>query len=406
VDASQPPHAPLRGRRRFLLGLVTGAVVMAAAGLGASTFVKSPQQVAAEAAAPPPSLITATVERRVLQEDVVLRGTVQPDRALEVKAVLGEGRSVISRRTVRTGDTVGPGSVLAEISGRPVIALTGLVPPYRDIHLGMKGSDVEQLQSALRDLGYRITDEDGVFGASTGRAVRKMYGARDYDPPLEQAEVQAPAEQTAGTPSVAATPSTSSRQVYLPMSEVYFVKSLPARVAGVRAGLGSEVTGAILTLSVGGLVVRGILPPADRELVDVDMSVEILDEARDKKVAGRVASIGALHQGEGSETGHPITIRAAKALPAAFSGQDVRLTVTAATTGQDVLVVPVSAIFSAADGSTQVLRALGGGRRESLTVTTGATAGGFVEVSGDGLAEDDQVVVGERSGGGPADDTK
>jgi multidrug efflux pump subunit AcrA (membrane-fusion protein) len=369
---------------------------MALAGLGASTLIKSPQQVASEAAPPPPSLITATVERRILDQAVVLRGTVQADRALEVKTVLGEGRSIISRRTVKVGDKVTAGSVLAEISGRPVIALTGRVPPYRDVHRGMKGSDVEQLQSALRGLGYRITDRDGVFGASTGRAVRKMYQSRDYDPPLEQAQTPPPAQDSAATP---ATPAAPTPEVYLPMSELYYVKSLPARVTAVKAGLGAEVTGAILTLSVGDLVVRGTLAPADRDLVDTGMPVEILDEATGRKAAGTVASIGALRQGEGSETGHPITMTTTKALPAEFAGQEVRLTVTAATTGDAVLIVPVSAIFSAADGSTRVLRALDGDGRQPVTVRTGASSGGFVEVSGDGLAEGDKVVVGERSGG-------
>lgn len=381
----------MRARRRFLIGLVTGAVLMAAAGLGASTLVKSPQQVAAEAAAPAPSLITAAVERRVLREAVVLRGTVEPDRALEVKPVLGDGRSIISSRTVGAGDRIAAGTVLAEISGRPLIALPGPVPPYRDIRTGMKGPDVEQLQSALGEVGYRITDRDGVFGPSTERAVRKLYQARDYDPPLEKAP------EPATTPSPAATP--APPHVFLPMSEVYYIRSLPARVTKVKAGLGAEVTGTILTVSVGNLVVRGTLAPADRDLVEPGMPVEILDEATERTVAGKLATIGELRPGEGSENGHPVTVSATKALPAGFAGVDVRLTVTSATTGQAVLVVPVSAIFSAADGSTQVLRALDGDRREPVTVRTGNSTGGFVEVSGDGLAEGGRVVVGERADG-------
>ncbi|GGN33123.1 multidrug efflux pump subunit AcrA (membrane-fusion protein) [Actinoplanes campanulatus] len=389
MDGSPAPAEPLRGRRRFLIGVVTGAVVMAIAGLGASTLIKSPQQAAAEAAPPGPSLITATVERRVLRQAVVLRGTVEPDRALDVRPVPGAGRAVISRRTVKAGARVEAGTVLAEISGRPVIALKGVVPPYRDIHRGMKGSDVDQLQAALSGLGYRVTDRDGVFGASTERAIRKMYQARDYDPPVEEAEQPDPTAAPSASPTTAA-----SRPAYLPMSEVYYVRSLPARVSAVKAGLGAEVRDAILTLSVGDMVVRGSLAPADRELVETGMPVQILNETTGRTVTGEVASIGDLRPGGGAEAGHPITVGATKALPSNFAGEDVRLTVTAATTGQAVLVVPVSAIFSAADGSTQVLRVPEGDRRRSVTVRTGASAGGFVEVSGDGLTEGDRVAVG------------
>jgi multidrug efflux pump subunit AcrA (membrane-fusion protein) len=391
---------PLRGRRRFLIGLVTGAVAMGAAGLGAATFVKSPQQVAAQAAPPSSSLITATVERRVLRQSVVLRGTVEPDRALDVKPVLGGGRSILSRRTVKAGDHVETGTVLAEISGRPVIALSGIVPPYRDIHAGMKGSDVEQLQSAMRDLGYSITDRNGIFGASTERAVRRMYVARDYDPPLDEPQPPSSAE----SPAPEATPvppeaTPAPPEVYLPMSEVYYVKSLPARVSTIKVGLGAEVHDTILTLSIGDMVVRGVLPAADRALVKSGMPVQLLDETTGRKAGGKVASIGALRPGAGSETGHPITVSLTKTLPSDFARDDVRLTITAATTGKAVLVVPVSAIFSAADGSTQVLLVPDGDRRESVTVRTGATSGGFVEVSGDGLAEGARVVVGEQAGG-------
>lgn len=395
MDADPTDVPPLRGRRRFLIGLVTGAVVTALAGLGAATFVKSPQQVAAEASPPAPSLITAAVELRVLRQAVVLRGTVEPDRALDVKPVLGPGRSVISRHLVDVGDAIEEGTVLAEISGRPVVALIGPVPPYRDIHARMTGSDVRQLQSALRALGYRITDRGGVFGPSTGRAVRRMYQARGYDPPMER--VPAPVPTVAPAPG--ATPAPPVFEPYLPMNEVFFVRSLPARVASVKAGLGAEVTGAILTLAVGDPVVRGVLAPTDRNLIKVGMPVEILDEASGRKAAGTVASIGAVRPGSGSETGHPITVSTTTALPSAFADADVRLTITTASTGRSVLVVPVSAIFSAADGSTQVLRALPGDRRRPVAVRTGATSGGFVEVGGDGLAKGDQVVVGERPAG-------
>lgn len=396
LPAAEPvaPPAPLRGRRRFLLGLLTGAVLMAGGGLFASTFIKSPQQVASEAAPPPPTMITVPVAERVLKQTVVLRGTVAPERAVDVKPVLGDGRSVITRKVVATGDNIGSGSVLAEISGRPVIGLRGRIPPYREIGPGMKGPDVEQLQSALRGLGYRITDERGEFGASTQRVLRQMYRARDYDPPLRAVKTEATETGT--------TAPEPEFEVYVPMSELVYIATFPAQVTAVKKGLGAEVDGSILTLSLGGLVVRGNLVPADRELVETGMPVEIYHETSDEKVPGKVDTIGELRQssaaGGGGEqgNGHPIEVRGTKAIPMDFAGEDVRLTVTAATTGEAVLVVPVSAVFSAADGSTQVLRIVDGDRREPVTVRIGASSGGFVQVTAHGLSKGDRVLVGER----------
>jgi hypothetical protein len=328
-------------------------------------LIKSPQQVASEAGPPPPSTITVPVESRVLDQTVVLRGAVAPQQSVEVKAVL------------------------AEVSGRPVIGLKGMIPPYREIRAGMKGPDVEQLQEALRDLGYRIGDDDGTFGASTQRAVRLMYEARDYDAPVV-AVTATPAPTTSGAP---AAPPKPKFEVYVPMSEMVFIRSFPARVTAVKQSLGAEVEGPLLSVSLGGLVVRGGLAAADRQLVETGMAVEILDEATDRKAAGKVAAIASAEK----DAEYAITVAGTKALPQEFAGLDVRLTIKAATTGSSVLVVPVSAIFSAADGSTQVLKAGDGTQRQAVAVRVGATSGGFVQIETDELAEGDLVVVGERS---------
>lgn len=43
-----------------------------------------------------------------------------------------------------------------------------------NLRLGDAGTEVSNLQEALRDLGYMITDEDGVFGSSTAAAVEQF----------------------------------------------------------------------------------------------------------------------------------------------------------------------------------------------------------------------------------------
>src|SRR5688572_21690845 len=63
-------HHHLRRGRLWIGALVAGAVVLTAAGAFAGTVIKSPAQVAADAAAPPADVLTAPVERRVLHETV------------------------------------------------------------------------------------------------------------------------------------------------------------------------------------------------------------------------------------------------------------------------------------------------------------------------------------------------
>src|SRR5258708_31255664 len=65
-----PPQAArgsrLARRRRVLLGVGIGAALLAVGGLIGASFVKSPQQLAANTAAPPATVTTATVGSEVL----------------------------------------------------------------------------------------------------------------------------------------------------------------------------------------------------------------------------------------------------------------------------------------------------------------------------------------------------
>lgn len=415
---------PLRRRRIFLAGVVVGAVVVSLAGLGASVLVKSPQQLAAEAAPPEPSLITAAVELREIRKTVTLRGTVERADALSVSPDTSAGDAIVSKQTVERGDSVTPGAVLAEISGRPLILLRGKVPAYRDLTVGDEGTDVRQLHGALRELGFHIGDEAGVFGRSTERAILSMYKNRGYKAPRiapTATEGEPAAERSRETGSPLQTSSGDASGTYrpqerirLPMSEVVFTPRLPARVTNVKASLGDEVEDTLLTLSAGGLVVRAMLSPSDRELVELGDRVEIYSEELDNTAAGKVADIGSFttdgaeQGGEESapneeaglapprEPGHPLAIEGGEGLTQEFVDKNVRLKIEAASTEDEVLAVPASAVYAAGDGTTRVIKVSGNGQQQRIKVSTGATGGGFVEVrlSEDALKQDDRVVVG------------
>ncbi|MER7948969.1 peptidoglycan-binding protein [Streptomyces sp. NPDC096079] len=337
-------------RRRRLLGAVTAAAVLVS-GLGvvAARVIKSPAQAAADTAAPPPSVITAPVEHRVLQEAVILRGSVRASQTVQVSAAVSGGAGaapVITKMNVNAGDTFRSGRVLMEVSGRPVIALKGSVPVYRDLKPGAEGEDVAQLQSALRERGQDTGgDRSGLFGPGTKAALTAFYRSVGYDPlPAEDGgeeeltgaqeavteaerrieDIQAAARRapaSAGTdgkagPGAAGPGGGSDTAVelrraredlaktrarldrikertgpMLPASEVVYLNGFPARVDSVAAGVGSRAEGTALTVSAGVLVVEGYLQKHQRGLVRPGQRVEIFSEWEGTSAAASVRSV-------------------------------------------------------------------------------------------------------------------
>ncbi len=164
----------LARRRRVLIGVGIAAALLAIGGLIGASFVKSPQQLAADTAAPPATVTTATVVSQILTSSVQMRGEVYPATQYDVYASApssagtgsasaggsgsaggGSGSAVyISKLDVAAGDTITNGKQLAEIDGQPLFALTGTVPAWRDLAPGETGPDVAELQDALASLGY------------------------------------------------------------------------------------------------------------------------------------------------------------------------------------------------------------------------------------------------------------
>jgi peptidoglycan hydrolase-like protein with peptidoglycan-binding domain len=395
---------PDRGRRRAVLWVVVGALIASVGGLVASRFITTPREAVARAAAPPASVITARVERRVLTSDVVLRATVRPTKTITVKAPQASGTgTVVTGNPVKPGQTVRPGQVLVEVSGRPVIALHGSFPSYRDLQAGATGPDVVELQAALRELGYGVRDRPGFFGDGTATAVRSMYRARGYQPPTQSASADPVAPPGGGRPGPGqpASPASTSR-LTLPRLEVAYVPSYPALLTTVRA-VGDEVTGDVVTLAVNPLIAVGTLSPSDRAVVKPGVRVTVSGDAGVAS-EGAVSGIGSFVSGStggaggagATAAGYPVVVTGTPAIDPRLSGKDVQLRIHAASTGQPVLVVPSSAIYATAAGTTQVIRRSADGAQERIDVDVGASADGYDEVRptrGD-LAEGDMVVVG------------
>ena len=168
-----------------MLILALAAVVIAAAvGWVAGTRIKSPAQVAAEAEPPEPSLITVSVQRMVIANDVVTRGTVRFDEpeAVTAPALALPELSPVVTYVAAVGDQLAEGAVLFELAGRPTFVLQGDLPLFRTVQPGDKGEDISQLQTALTRLGFDPGVVDGWYGALTEAAVRDFYESRGYQP--------------------------------------------------------------------------------------------------------------------------------------------------------------------------------------------------------------------------------
>lgn len=161
---------PGRGRRRVGWLLITVVLVAMAAGAG---------WWAARATLTPVTENTAVVDEIVTV--TVIEGTV--GRSLTVGVTLRQPVEVVATNTlagmvteVGAAGEVSTGEVIYVVAGVPVRVVAGQVPFYRDLARGMRGSDVEQLQAALVELGHLSSEPDGIFGAATYEAVRAWQG--------------------------------------------------------------------------------------------------------------------------------------------------------------------------------------------------------------------------------------
>ncbi|WP_229696914.1 peptidoglycan-binding protein [Streptomyces lasiicapitis] len=430
----------------MLLAVVAGAVLLSAGGMTAAAFIKSPADQARSAGPPPADVLTAPVEHRVIKDSVVLRGQVSADQTVEISPVAAgtqdTARVVVTKLPYRAGDTLAGGKVVVEMSGRPVFALTGRLPVYRDLKPGADGEDVAQAQRALGRLGYPAGgDRKGHFGAGTKRAVDRYYASIGYEPlpadPEGGAEVAAAqdavteahrawqdaaggrrktrAAEDLGKARRALAAAEAANGPMLPASEVVFLRGFPARVEKVNATVGTEAKEKLLTVSAGSLVVDGDLDAARKDLVRVGQRVEILAEATGDSARGAVASVSEapVQGGEestdgdagGADTGGEYVVKVSpdKPLPGELAGQDVRLTVAAGASKGKVLAVPLSAVSAGADGRTAVtVYDSGSEDRRRVEVTTGTSGNGFVAIrprTDGSVRAGDQVVVGKRQGG-------
>lgn len=177
---------------RTIAVLAVTALVSLGAGLGLGRLVQSPAEAAAAAAPPEAGLITVPVELRSLTNDVVLRGDVLYEDPVQVTLETGDlgGPAVVTGQVPEPGATIEAGDVLLEVTGRPVVALSGQLPVYRTLRAGVSGPDVVQLKEALAALGIDAGDVTSpVYDTRAAAGVEALYARIGYPAPTSGDEV-------------------------------------------------------------------------------------------------------------------------------------------------------------------------------------------------------------------------
>ncbi|MEA2143664.1 MAG: hypothetical protein QOI64_2094 [Solirubrobacteraceae bacterium] len=174
----------LQGNARIASAALVGFVLLAVAGWAAASQIRSPAQIAADAAAPSPSLISVPVERRSLATEVIVRGTVRYGKPQEVALPVSglKNDAQILSRAPRADSRLRDGAIAATVSGRPVFVLRGETPMHRDLGPGDSGEDVRQLERALARFGHAPGAVDGRYDGATAAAVAELYRSNDATP--------------------------------------------------------------------------------------------------------------------------------------------------------------------------------------------------------------------------------
>ncbi|MFC4508149.1 MULTISPECIES: peptidoglycan-binding protein [Streptomyces] len=472
------PRGPKRRSRQ--VALIVGVVTLVGAGgWFAGTQMQSPADALAAHQPPKSGPVTVAVARQKLTANVVAQGSVEFGAPTSVSLSGPVGSAGSSKEETATslvtrapteGAVLTEGSVLMQVSGRPVFVLRGSVPMYRTLGPGVSGDDVEQLQSALRRLGHDPGGVTGHYGQGTAAAVTQWYEGKGFQAQKPTADDQAQLSTLeqgvtdaqlallqaqnggdegggGGQKAGAATPSSSGavhglelksaqdqlqqanralssfKAAYgtkIPAGEVVFLPDLPVRVGKVEVHLGDNPEGAVATVTSSDVVVQAVVPGTDGASLHKGMPARI-ETTDGKHVTGVLAQVGGTTatgdggEGEadaGQQTDSDPAADAGSGDPSApvqlmisvpetgalknEAGTTVKVTLDLGSSKGAVLVVPLAAVHTTADGQADV-RVQRDGKVVDVPVRVGLSAAGQVEVTPDGsmLAEGDQVVVGQ-----------
>jgi putative peptidoglycan binding protein len=179
----------------------------------------------------------------------------------------------------------------------------------------------------------------------------------------------------------------------MPIDEVVFIPSFPVRVEEINAKIGDAASGPVIVVTNNHLAIDSSLPLAEAPLVKPGMKVAIDEPDLGLQATGLVSRVAETPGTDGSDGYHVYFEVLVDETQVKLEGFSLRLTVPVESTGGAVTVVPISALFLAADGTSRV-QIEKDGKLEFLEVKPGLSADGFVEVKPvDGTLSAGQLVL-------------
>ena len=380
-------------------------------------------------------------------------GTVSAGATTTVVPVAAAaGRTIVTAVSAPAGSVLRPGQVLAEVSGRPLIALNLPFDLYRDLAPGDSGPDVRVLQQALIETGVLTGPVDGEFGARTSAAIRALYAQNSVTAPQASAEktgaldeaVKALAEARKPAPSdattalggvadpvatddgdaaaakaaakatadaAAAAKLTKDAEIAelqrvvdearlaadtpLPMAEIIIVPADGVDVLSVEpvgTSLGGEKV-SVATLRQGSLSVTARVGVKDAATFPVGAAVTVTLSTGGSGVEGTIAAVGDFQGSSDTTTlpGSDITITFAPEATGLEDGATVLVRPSGAGQTLSGLAVPLVAVRS--EGAQTYVLVVTGQTARQVEVVVDMSADGFALVTSDELHDGDTVLL-------------
>lgn len=442
----------MSGRRRWMVGAVAVVVVAAGSVVVVQPWATSPPS--AKANEPAAVTVTAEVEQRVLESEVVTRGrVVTSNRTAVTASTVPEGNTVnvVTALPVAVGAAVAGGTVLVEVNGRPSLLWPSSLPLYRELRPEMTGPDVVAVQDALAWLGHTVPDgERSTFGPATRESISEVYRNSGYEPTYTLGSASAVDEAIAsadrevvsardaanaaranGVIDAAAEVAYDQAQaeashvraregVTLRPAEFVAIAALGATVFRIDVQVGGRVEPGATMVTVGSadLAVELELTSGQANAMSDDVDVEVTAPGYTSactpgpvQPAGSPAPTKPSDSDVGtdtSETSQPtaavdggageaateftMSVECGEPPPVSLLDADVQATIRTSVSSAPVLVVPATALTTKADGTTSVRD----GDGNTVTVTVIGETDGFVAVEADALEVGDRVAVRRR----------